>query len=135
MRPTTLALVALGPRRITPRLDHKSRVAVWTSTLHSKVTRSLSECKKFSLQSIYSSPNVSKSEQNPIFVLCISGPSSGIEIQAQCIRRSQAMRHANISTSQRYVRNLPVGAGEAVMVKISAVTIPAQVGSIAHPDC
>ena len=25
--------------------------------------------------------------------------------------------HANISTSQRYVRNLPVGAGEAVMLK------------------
>jgi integrase len=27
------------------------------------------------------------------------------------------MDHANISTSQRYVRNLPVGAGEAVMLK------------------
>jgi integrase len=27
------------------------------------------------------------------------------------------MGHANISTSQRYVRNLPVGAGEAVMLK------------------
>jgi len=25
--------------------------------------------------------------------------------------------HANISTSQRYVRNLPVGSGEAVMLK------------------
>ena len=27
------------------------------------------------------------------------------------------MGHANISTSQRYVRNLPVGSGEAVMLK------------------
>jgi len=27
------------------------------------------------------------------------------------------MGHANISTSQRYVRNLRVGAGEAVMLK------------------
>jgi len=27
------------------------------------------------------------------------------------------MGHANISTSQRYIRNLPVGAGEAVMLK------------------
>ena len=36
------------------------------------------------------------------------------------------MGHANILTSQRYVRNLPVGAGEAVMLKISAV-IAAQV--------
>jgi hypothetical protein len=27
------------------------------------------------------------------------------------------MGHANISTSQRYVRNLPVGAGEAVLLK------------------
>ena len=27
------------------------------------------------------------------------------------------MGHANISRSQRYVRNLPVGAGEAVMLK------------------
>jgi integrase len=27
------------------------------------------------------------------------------------------MGHANLSTSQRYVRNLPVGAGEAVLLK------------------
>jgi hypothetical protein len=27
------------------------------------------------------------------------------------------MGHANITTSQRYIRNLPVGAGEAVMLK------------------
>ena len=33
--------------------------------------------------------------------------------------------HANISTSQRYVRNLPVGAGEVFMLKISVVTAPA----------
>ena len=26
-------------------------------------------------------------------------------------------RHANISTTQRYVRNFPVGAGEAIMLK------------------
>ena len=32
------------------------------------------------------------------------------------------MGHANISTSQRYVRNLPVGAGEAVMLKNQPVT-------------
>lgn len=30
---------------------------------------------------------------------------------------AELMGHANISTSQRYVRNLPVGAGEAVMLK------------------
>ena len=30
---------------------------------------------------------------------------------------AKLMGHANISTSQRYVRNLPVGAGEAVMLK------------------
>jgi integrase len=35
----------------------------------------------------------------------------------QRIRYHQLMGHANISTSQRYVRNLPVGAGEAVMLK------------------
>ncbi len=33
---------------------------------------------------------------------------------------AKLMGHANISTSQRYVRNLPVGAGEAVMLKNSA---------------
>ena len=27
------------------------------------------------------------------------------------------MGHENVSTNQRYVRNLPVGAGEAVMLK------------------
>ena len=27
------------------------------------------------------------------------------------------MGHANISTSQRYVRNVPVGSGEAVLLK------------------
>ncbi len=31
---------------------------------------------------------------------------------------AKLMGHANISTSQRYVRNVPVGAGEAVMLKI-----------------
>ena len=30
---------------------------------------------------------------------------------------AKLMGHADISTSQRYVRNLPVGAGEAVMLK------------------
>ena len=30
---------------------------------------------------------------------------------------AKLMGHANISTSQRYVCNLPVGAGEAVMLK------------------
>jgi hypothetical protein len=30
---------------------------------------------------------------------------------------AKLMGHANISTSQLYVRNLPVGAGEAVMLK------------------
>ena len=30
---------------------------------------------------------------------------------------AKLMGHANISTSQRYVRNLPVGSGEAVMLK------------------
>ena len=30
---------------------------------------------------------------------------------------AKLMGHANISTSPRYVRNLPVGAGEAVMLK------------------
>jgi integrase len=30
---------------------------------------------------------------------------------------AKLMGHANISTSQRYVRNIPVGAGEAVMLK------------------
>src|SRR5215212_4265378 len=30
---------------------------------------------------------------------------------------AKLMGHANVSTSQRYVRNLPVGAGEAVMLK------------------
>ncbi|HVQ39395.1 MAG TPA: integrase, partial [Pyrinomonadaceae bacterium] len=30
---------------------------------------------------------------------------------------AKLMGHANISTSQRYVRNMPVGAGEAVMLK------------------
>jgi integrase len=30
---------------------------------------------------------------------------------------AKLMGHANISTSQRYVRNLPVGAGEAEMLK------------------
>jgi integrase len=30
---------------------------------------------------------------------------------------AKLMGHANISTSQRYVRNLPVGAGEADMLK------------------
>jgi integrase len=30
---------------------------------------------------------------------------------------AKLMGHANISTSQRYVRNLPVGAGEAVLLK------------------
>jgi len=30
---------------------------------------------------------------------------------------AKLMGHANISTSQRYVRNLPAGAGEAVMLK------------------
>ena len=30
---------------------------------------------------------------------------------------AKLMGHANISTSQRYVRNLPVGTGEAVMLK------------------
>ena len=30
---------------------------------------------------------------------------------------AKLMGHANISTNQRYVRNLPVGAGEAVMLK------------------
>ena len=30
---------------------------------------------------------------------------------------AKLMGHASISTSQRYVRNLPVGAGEAVMLK------------------
>ena len=30
---------------------------------------------------------------------------------------AKLMGHANISTSQRYVRNLAVGAGEAVMLK------------------
>jgi hypothetical protein len=30
---------------------------------------------------------------------------------------AKLMGHANISTSERYVRNLPVGAGEAVMLK------------------
>src|SRR5215207_4607281 len=30
---------------------------------------------------------------------------------------AKLMGHANISTSQRYIRNLPVGAGEAVMLK------------------
>ena len=35
---------------------------------------------------------------------------------------AKLMDHANISTSRRYVRNLAVGAGEAVMLKISTVT-------------
>ena len=35
---------------------------------------------------------------------------------------AKPMGHANSSTSKRYVRNLPVGAGEAVMLKMSAVT-------------
>jgi len=30
---------------------------------------------------------------------------------------AKLMGHANISTSQRYVRNFPVGSGEAVMLK------------------
>jgi integrase len=30
---------------------------------------------------------------------------------------AKLMGHANISTSQRYVRNLPAGAGKAVMLK------------------
>ena len=30
---------------------------------------------------------------------------------------AKLMGHANISTSQRYVRNLPVGSGEAVLLK------------------
>jgi hypothetical protein len=30
---------------------------------------------------------------------------------------AKLMGHASITTSQRYVRNLPVGAGEAVMLK------------------
>jgi integrase len=30
---------------------------------------------------------------------------------------AKLMGHANISTSQRYIRNLPVGAGKAVMLK------------------
>jgi integrase len=30
---------------------------------------------------------------------------------------AKLMGHANISTSQRYVRNMPAGAGEAVMLK------------------
>jgi hypothetical protein len=30
---------------------------------------------------------------------------------------AKLMGHPNISTSQRYVRNLPVGSGEAVMLK------------------
>jgi len=30
---------------------------------------------------------------------------------------AKLMGHANISTDQRYIRNLPVGAGEAVMLK------------------
>ena len=30
---------------------------------------------------------------------------------------AKLMGHANISTSQRYIRNLPVGAGERVMLK------------------
>ena len=30
---------------------------------------------------------------------------------------AKLMGHVNISTSQRYVRNLPVGSGEAVMLK------------------
>jgi integrase len=30
---------------------------------------------------------------------------------------AKLMGHANISTSQRYVRNLPVGSGEAVMLR------------------
>jgi len=34
---------------------------------------------------------------------------------------AKLMGHANISTSQRSVRNVPVGAGEAVMLKISTV--------------
>ena len=40
---------------------------------------------------------------------------------------AKLMGHAYISTNQRYIRNLPVGAGEAVMLKISVVTIPSQV--------
>ena len=30
---------------------------------------------------------------------------------------AELMGHANISTNQRYIRNLPAGAGEAVMLK------------------
>jgi hypothetical protein len=41
------------------------------------------------------------------------------------------MGHASISTSQRYVRNLPTGAGEAVMLKNQRVTIPSQ--TTIHP--
>jgi hypothetical protein len=44
----------------------------------------------------------------------------------QCLRHSQT-GHANISTSQSYFRNLPVGSGEAVSQKISVVAIPSQV--------
>jgi integrase len=39
---------------------------------------------------------------------------------------AKLMGHASISTSQRYVRNLPVGSGEAVMLKINAVTSEAR---------
>ena len=35
---------------------------------------------------------------------------------------AKLMGHAKISTSQRYIRNLPVGAGEPVMLQISTVT-------------
>ena len=45
---------------------------------------------------------------------------------------AKLMGHANISTSQRYVRNLPVGAGEAVMLKNqrghNTVTSEAKIG-------
>ena len=35
---------------------------------------------------------------------------------------AKLMGHANISTSQRYVRSLPFGAGEAVILKKSALS-------------
>jgi hypothetical protein len=40
---------------------------------------------------------------------------------------TKLMGHASVTTSQPYIRNLPVGAGEAVLLKNQRVTIPSQV--------
>jgi hypothetical protein len=43
--------------------------------------------------------------------------SAGFEAGFNAYDIAKLMGHANISTSQHYVRNLVVGAGEAVMLK------------------